>query len=150
MGVEKIRKLRPIKIRFIVKKNCTINDDVKQETIESLNHRQRWFIAQLQAGRSIKTNDICVRWKVSIRTAKTDLARMTLLKLICFKRPKKNRCLRLAIKFLKGIIIYMNFWVYENWTHKKAIVHTRLSLARAACAPPHGEPTGPLVRYYAE
>jgi len=71
-------------------KNCTINDDVKQETIESLNRRQRWFIAQLQAGRLIKTNDICVRWKVSARTAKTDLARMVLLKLICFKGPKKT------------------------------------------------------------
>lgn len=72
-------------------KNCTINDAEKQEAIESLNHRQRWFIVQLQtAERSFKANDICVRWKVSARTAKSDLARMVQLKLICFKGPKKT------------------------------------------------------------
>ncbi len=72
-------------------KNCTINDAEKREAIESLNHRQRWFIEQLQtAGRSVRTNEICLRWKVSIRTAKSDIARMALLKLICFKGSKKT------------------------------------------------------------
>lgn len=72
-------------------KNCTINDVEKQEAIESLNHRQRWFIVKLQTmERPVRTNDICIRWKVSARTAKSDIAKMVLLKLMCFKGSKKT------------------------------------------------------------
>jgi hypothetical protein len=71
-------------------KNCTINGSLNPEIAEKLNRRQLWFLEQLKSVKRVKTDDICLRWGVSARTAKSDLAEMTALQLIQFKGPKKT------------------------------------------------------------
>lgn len=59
------------------------------------NHRQAeqrqvWFLEQLQRGQQLRADDIRVRWNVSARTAKTDIATMIELKLIKFIGARKK------------------------------------------------------------
>lgn len=52
--------------------------------------RRVWFLEQLQQGQQLKFDDIVIRWKVSPRTAKSDIAAMVELKLIKFIGARKN------------------------------------------------------------
>lgn len=71
-------------------KNCTTNNALSPELSEQLNKRQIWFIEQLQASRAVKTSDICLRWRVSIRTAKADLGTLRESGIVYFQGPKKT------------------------------------------------------------
>ncbi len=71
-------------------KNCTINNKLSSELSEQLNKRQLWFLEELQSGKTIKTEGICIRWNVSLRTAKSDVARVVALQLVRFVGAKKT------------------------------------------------------------
>lgn len=52
--------------------------------------RQIWFLEQIQQGQQPNSNDLMARWKVSSRTAKSDIAAMINLRLIEFIGARKN------------------------------------------------------------
>lgn len=70
--------------------NCTINVSIAREVASKTNQRQLWFLGHLQQRRQLKARDIVVYWRVSTRTAKTDLARMIQMGLIRFVGAKKT------------------------------------------------------------
>lgn len=61
-----------------------------------LNQRQRWFIRALLAAAPVKARDLQVRWQVSEKTARRDLAHLKRLRLIEFAGAFKNGSYRLC------------------------------------------------------
>jgi len=71
--------------------NDTVNDTVSDTLFRlGLNQRQLWFIKQLQAGRSIKAEDIVRQWGIGIATAKRDVATLKKHDLIEFVGAAKT------------------------------------------------------------
>lgn len=67
-----------------------INVMVKLNAAIKLNHRQLWFIGELQHGKKLKSDDISAQWEVSHKTAKRDIANMIEHKLIRYNGARKN------------------------------------------------------------
>lgn len=64
--------------------NFTINISICPKLRCELNHRQLWFYGLLQQGQVIKAADIAEAWKVSLRTARTDIAFLVKRKVVRF------------------------------------------------------------------
>lgn len=75
----------------------TINVITTREIAAKLNQRQLWFLGLLQAGREAKPSDIVSAWGVTLRSAKSDLARLRKLRLIRFIGARRNGCYILSI-----------------------------------------------------
>lgn len=73
----------------------TINVIVETSDIYDLNQRQLWFLGQLQKDLKLKAEDISEIWKVTLRTAKRDVAVLIEKKIICFMGPKKTGCYKI-------------------------------------------------------
>ena len=76
----------------------TINVIVETSNIYDLNQRQLWFLGQLQKDIKLKADDISEIWKVTLRTAKRDVAVLIEKKIICFVGPKKTGCYRIIVR----------------------------------------------------
>ena len=61
-----------------------------------LNERQHWFLAKLTQGINIKTGDIQLRWGITDRTAKRDIADLKNRGLIVFWGARKTGVYRLS------------------------------------------------------
>lgn len=68
----------------------TINVTLAPQTAAKLNQRQLWFFGLMQRGREARASDISDTWKVTMRTAKSDLAGLIKLELIRFVGARKN------------------------------------------------------------
>jgi hypothetical protein len=73
-----------------------INVFLKYNIAIKLNHRQLWFIGQLQLGKKLKANDISKLWLVSIKTANRDIAAILEHKIIKFNGARKSGFYALA------------------------------------------------------
>jgi hypothetical protein len=71
-------------------KNVTINVSVSLEKTKFLNQRQLWFLGCLQAGKRIKAVGIVKTWRVTLRTARRDIAGLIKHGLIHFKGHPKT------------------------------------------------------------
>lgn len=67
-----------------------INVIVNLDTAIKLNHRQLWFIGELQRGKKLKADDIATQWWVSHKTAKRDIASMLEHNAIYYNGARKN------------------------------------------------------------
>ncbi len=71
-------------------KYVPINVMVNLDVAIKLNHRQLWFIGELQRGKKLKADDIATQWWVSHKTAKRDIASMLEYNAICYNGARKN------------------------------------------------------------
>lgn len=71
-------------------KYVPINVMVNLDVAIKLNHRQLWFIGELQRGKKLKADDIATQWWVSHKTAKRDIASMLEHNAICYNGARKN------------------------------------------------------------
>ena len=71
-------------------KSCTINFMFNANFAAKLSRRQYWFMESLQQGLNIKAADIVSIWKVSLRTAKYDVAELVDSGLIQFVGARKT------------------------------------------------------------
>lgn len=69
--------------------NCTINFSLPPRIARKLNQRQIWFLGRLQERKKVNVDDIIVQWRISPRSAKTDIANMVHLKLIRFMGSRR-------------------------------------------------------------
>lgn len=69
---------------------CTINKTALPENIRNLNQRQLWCLLLLERGHKVKADDITTAWKVSLRSAKVDIAGLVTAGLIRFIGSKKT------------------------------------------------------------
>lgn len=76
-----------------------INVRLPNKVAGILNHRQLWFIAQLQLGISVRGRDLRKVWHLTTRTAERDLARLVAIKAIVFQGARKNGCYLLTTDF---------------------------------------------------
>lgn len=70
-------------------KNVPINVPIKSFPSD-FNHRQRWFLVQLQEGMHSTAAKISARWSVNIKTARRDIADLKERGLIKFQGPRKT------------------------------------------------------------
>jgi Fic family protein len=56
----------------------------------NLNQRQLWFLGLLQKGKSLRAQDIATAWRVSLGSARSDLAQLTKARFIKFVGARKN------------------------------------------------------------
>ena len=70
--------------------NCTINLSLPPRIAHKLNQRQIWFLGQLQQEQKVKANHIVLQWRVSTRSAKTDIKKMILMQLVRYDGAKKG------------------------------------------------------------
>ena len=67
-----------------------INVMVNLDIAIKLNHRQLWFVGELQRGKKLKADDIAAQWWVSHKTAKRDIASMLEHGAISYNGARKN------------------------------------------------------------
>lgn len=68
----------------------TINVTLAPQTAAKLNQRQLWFLGLIQRGHEVRPADVSEVWKVTLRTAKSDLAGLKRLGLVRFVGARKN------------------------------------------------------------
>lgn len=71
-------------------RSVTINVVIKLEIAKKLNHRQLWFIGELQQKKKPKADNIVTQWQVNMRTARRDIKGLLKQKIIHHKGSKKN------------------------------------------------------------
>lgn len=71
-------------------KFVTINVVVDARVADQFNHRQLWFLGQLQRGNKVKADDIATIWHVALVTAKRDVAGLIKARMIAFMGARKN------------------------------------------------------------
>jgi hypothetical protein len=77
-----------------------INVRLPNKVAGILNHRQLWFIAQLQLGISVRGRDLRKVWRLTTRTAERDLARLVAINAIVFQGARKNGCYLLTADYM--------------------------------------------------
>lgn len=70
--------------------NEPVSEPVNEPVNELVNERQHWFMAQLQRGGQVKAEDIVSQWKVSLATAKRDIASLREKELVEFVGATKT------------------------------------------------------------
>lgn len=99
-GVDKKAARRPSKtsdtqpLRQDRRQNDRINDPktdpINDPITDALNERQRWFLGRVAAGHRCRAADICGHWKVSVKTARRDIAALSASGLIRFTGARRN------------------------------------------------------------
>lgn len=70
--------------------SVTINVTIPSSLAGLLNHRQLWFLGRLQQGWLPNAENIESVWRVSLRTARRDIALLTDIGLIRFEGARKT------------------------------------------------------------
>ena len=86
-----------VRVIFRPHPDVPVNEPVSEPVNELVNERQRWFMAQLQRGGQVKAEAIVSQWKVSLATAKRDIASLREKELVEFVGATKTGSYRLKI-----------------------------------------------------
>jgi hypothetical protein len=68
----------------------TISVSMDRNKVNEFNLRQLWFLGQVQHGKTLRLNDFCKVWDVTLRTAKRDAALLIEKRAIYFDGSKKT------------------------------------------------------------
>ena len=77
-------------------KLVTIHVCVDRDLTGQMNHRQLWFLGQLQQGHEMHIGDLIDVWGIHVRTAKRDIAGLLELKLLNAKRLGR-KCIKIYL-----------------------------------------------------
>lgn len=80
----------PPKIDIYSAKSVTINVMLNSQMAGQFNPRQLWFLLQLQQESRVTCNDIVSIWKVTLRTARRDIAGLEEAGMVAFVGAKKT------------------------------------------------------------
>ena len=67
-----------------------INVQVPLQLSGKMNERQLWFLGELQQHRTVRAQDICKVWGVTLRSAERDIAQLLATGIVVYRGSRKS------------------------------------------------------------